>query len=363
MGIAFPGKGGVQVSDLRTKVKREARQKAEVILSKLGTSLKTNGWAVCDDFIPQGAVDACRGEVKVMETHYTPGQIWVGKQADAGAEVAVNDVRGDKVLWLDEEALSATSFIKDGRQRKCSFATLHQVVHSVDELLMRTLPTYVSDLRGLEEGGRSDAMLAIYPGAGSRFARHIDNSANDGRRLTCLCYLNKDWTPTLGGCLRLFVEGKPPVDVLPLGGRLAFFWSKVVAHEVRPAYAPRHSFTLWYYDALEKAEAMAAQRVAGMAGGAGEAVQKEAQQLLRDILAQDVITPSEEGCQALASRVRGMRRASLSIVASVVGLPSADDFVSIATHMRPGDLAGLRDEISRMGLGQHHAPTPTKATQ
>lgn len=55
---------------------------------------------------------------------------------------------------------------------------------------------------------------------------------------------------------------------------------------MRPACAPRHSFTLWYYDALEKAEAMAAQRVAGMAGGAGEAVQKEAQQLLRDILAQ-----------------------------------------------------------------------------
>ena len=30
-------------------------------------------------------------------------------------------------------------------------------------------------------------------------------------------------------------------------GRLAMFLSKSVAHEVMPAYAPRHSFTLWYY--------------------------------------------------------------------------------------------------------------------
>jgi len=223
---------------------------------------------------------------------------------------------------------------------------------------MRQLPMYASGTAGLEAGGRSDAMLAIYPGAGSRFARHIDNSANDGRRLTCLCYLNKNWTPAKGGCLRLFVEGQQPVDVLPLGGRLAFFWSKTVAHEVRPAHAPRHSFTLWYYDALEKAEAMAAQRVAGLAGAAGEKVQREAQQLLRDILAQDVITPCEEGCQALASRVRGMSPQAIAIVAAVVGAPSANDFASAAAHMTPGGLAALRDEISSMGLGQHHAPVP-----
>ncbi len=40
---------------------------------------------------------------------------------------------------------------------------------------------------------RSDVMLAIYPGGGARFAKHIDNTANDGRRLTLLCYLNPNW--------------------------------------------------------------------------------------------------------------------------------------------------------------------------
>ena len=55
------------------------------------------------------------------------GQIWVGKEADSGAQIAVKDVRGDSVLWLDEQALTATAFIKDGKKRPCSFQTLHHV--------------------------------------------------------------------------------------------------------------------------------------------------------------------------------------------------------------------------------------------
>lgn len=43
---------------------------------------------------------------------------------------------------------------------------------------------------------------AIYPGAGARFARHIDNTADDGRRLTMLCYLNPHWKKHHGGALR-----------------------------------------------------------------------------------------------------------------------------------------------------------------
>ena len=42
-------------------------------------------------------------------------------------------------------------------------------------------------------------MLAVYPGGGTRFQRHIDNTAADGRRLTVLCYLNPGWDSASGG--------------------------------------------------------------------------------------------------------------------------------------------------------------------
>ena len=75
-------------------------------------------------------------------------------------------------------------------------------------------------------------MFAVYPGEGSRFAKHIDNTTQDGRRLTVLLYLNPGWTEREGGAVRLFPPGSDAViDVLPEGGRLAMFWSATVPHE------------------------------------------------------------------------------------------------------------------------------------
>ena len=75
------------------------------------------------------------------------------------------------------------------------------LVGAVDKL-MDELKIKVGRLGGIYE--RSDAMLANYPGDGSRFARHIDNTTGDGRRLTVLIYLNPDWDRSAhGGALRL----------------------------------------------------------------------------------------------------------------------------------------------------------------
>lgn len=68
----------------------------------------------------------------------------------------------------------------------------------------------------------SDKILIFHLIGGSRFARHIDNTTSDGRRLTMLIYLNPDWSVSLGGALRLtpptgetytvFGDGKKLID-------------------------------------------------------------------------------------------------------------------------------------------------------
>lgn len=73
------------------------------------------------------AVHSVRQEMKVMEPHYSPGLIWVGKEAESGAQISVSSVRGDVVLWLDDPALNATAFVKDGVRRACSFIQAQQV--------------------------------------------------------------------------------------------------------------------------------------------------------------------------------------------------------------------------------------------
>ena len=123
------------------------------------------------------------------------------------------------------------------------------------------------------------SQLAIYPGEGARFARHIDNTTADGRRLTVLCYLNPAWTPEQGGELRLFTkadgaEGKEgemkAIDVAPLGGRVAMFYSADIPHEVRPSFGQRHSITMWYYDQDERRVAVEASRESGTSQAAAE---------------------------------------------------------------------------------------------
>ncbi|KAF5827289.1 hypothetical protein DUNSADRAFT_995, partial [Dunaliella salina] len=153
------------------KTAKDEKRRIAPILDAIADSLAKNHWAVCDDYVPIDQVIEVRKELKRLEEHYVEGEIWVGKEADAGATIARKDVRGDVVLWLDQEALEATAYLKDGERHSCSFKALKRVMDSIDDLVKGQLPSRAPSLANVRE--RSDAMMAIYPGGGSRFAKHI----------------------------------------------------------------------------------------------------------------------------------------------------------------------------------------------
>ena len=250
---------------------------ASEMADDLAASLSARGWATCD-FITSDAVAICREEIKHVAPHYTPGEIWLGKHA-SGAQISVKSVRGDRVFWMHPEQIELGGFV-----------ALAEMLAAIDRLVLDELGAKrrVARLENLAD--RTHAMLAEYPGRGSRFVRHVDNTGRDGRRLTVLCYLNPEWRGENGGALKVYPqetetegggrsalksgegeregereregegEGGPrwgAETIAPAGGTLAMFYSDRVPHEVLPALSERHSFTVWYYDRDEHRTAVA----------------------------------------------------------------------------------------------------------
>ncbi|XP_058796793.1 egl nine homolog 1 isoform X2 [Phymastichus coffea] len=155
-------------------------------------------------------------------------------------------IRGDQITWLD------------GKEKNCQ--NIGNLISKVDAIIMRANKMRNNGKMGeYTINGRTKAMVACYPGYGSHYVKHVDNPNRDGRCITAIYYLNRDWDiKQNGGLLRIFPEGwqDQVADIEPLFDRILFFWSdRRNPHEVQPAYKTRYAITLWYFDAEERNEA------------------------------------------------------------------------------------------------------------
>lgn len=157
------------------------------------------------------------------------------------------NIRGDQIAWVE------------GKEPGCE--NIGILLSRIDELIMHCankLGSYIIN-------GRTKAMVACYPGNGTGYVRHVDNPNRDGRCITCIYYLNRDWDVKLhGGLLQIYPEGRSVVaNIEPVFDRLLLFWSdRRNPHEVKPAYSTRYAITAWYFDAKERAEAKDKYRLA-----------------------------------------------------------------------------------------------------
>uniref|UniRef100_A0A8D1RJ68 hypoxia-inducible factor-proline dioxygenase n=5 Tax=Sus scrofa TaxID=9823 RepID=A0A8D1RJ68_PIG len=209
----------------------------KIALEYIVPCLHEVGFCYLDNFLGEVVGDCVLERVKQL--HCT-GALRDGQLAGPRAGVSKRHLRGDQITWIggNEEGCEAISFL---------LSLLDRLVLYCGSRLGKY---YVKE--------RSKAMVACYPGNGTGYVRHVDNPNGDGRCITCIYYLNKNWDAKLhGGILRIFPEGKSFIaDVEPIFDRLLFFWSdRRNPHEVQPSYATRYAMTVWYFDAEERAEA------------------------------------------------------------------------------------------------------------
>ncbi|KAL7379660.1 hypothetical protein ABVT39_003581 [Epinephelus coioides] len=206
-------------------------------LERIVPALLAQGFYYVDGVLGELAGGVVLEQVKDM---HRSGALQDGKLAGSARGVHQRRIRGDKIAWVS------------GAERGC------EAINFLLNLIDKLISVCASRLGCKKIRERSKAMVACYPGNGAGYVKHVDNPNHDGRCITCIYYLNKNWdAKEHGGILRIFPEGKPYVaDIKPLFDRLLLFWSdRRNPHEVQPSYATRYAITVWYFDSEERAEA------------------------------------------------------------------------------------------------------------
>lgn len=187
-------------------------------------ALDKHGWCVTDELVDGTDARLLRDECRLIWTKNRFRQAGVG----LGSSLRVRpEIRSDHVKWLEE-----------GRRTPAQW----RYVRTMEALRLALNERFYLGLFEFE------AHFAVYP-PGAFYARHFDQfKGARHRNVSAILYLNEDWDEADGGALRLYLgtgDDAQSVDVVPVLGRVAVFWSEQFEHEVLPAARERCSLTGW----------------------------------------------------------------------------------------------------------------------
>lgn len=185
--------------------------------------LADKSYAIIDNFLTTEEVDQILTLPHFNQHEQFFKKAGIGKNADLQINEAI---RGDYILWLDKNTAPPAAVVYLNR--------LNELIQYLNRSLFLSMKDY-------------EVHMTVYP-VGTYYKRHLDQfKKDDHRKLSVICYLNKNWKEDEGGQLRIYTESES-LDVLPVAGRLVCFRSDVLEHEVLPATRQRLSLTGWILD-------------------------------------------------------------------------------------------------------------------
>jgi SM-20-related protein len=193
------------------------------VFDAVADGLADHGYAMVDQFLSQQEVEAILQVGEFQSDSSAFKKAGIGNSKSLQIQEAI---RGDYIQWLDKNNSPTSVLVYLNR--------LDELVNFLNQALFLSLKDF-------------EVHMTVYP-AGSFYKRHLDQfKQDDHRKLSVICYLNKDWQEEHGGQLRMYLPDRS-FDVLPLSGRLVIFRSDQIEHEVLPATRPRLSITGWILD-------------------------------------------------------------------------------------------------------------------
>ena len=185
-------------------------------------AIADDGYAVARDFLSRNAITDLRSRAMALERAGALAAARVGRGTHAVERL---DIRGDHICWLDEGEIDPAE------------APLRAALEALRVAANRELQLGLLDFEG---------HYALYP-AGTRYAKHRDRFRDDDARvLSVVLYLNERWHAQHGGALRLHIDDRNSIDVVPEAGTLVAFLADRFLHEVMAATRARYSIAGWF---------------------------------------------------------------------------------------------------------------------
>lgn len=181
-----------------------------------------NNYGCCNDFLLASTLAGLRENMDALKA--------LGSMKIAGignGKMFQQDslVRSDKINWIGDKSSNPHERIYLKKMRR--------FIKYLNKSCYTSIKTIESHYASYEQG--------------NFYSRHLDQFKTEkGRKFSIILYLNEDWKEEDGGALALYPLDGILTDILPLEGRMVFFRSDEMEHEVKPSQTrERKSIAAW----------------------------------------------------------------------------------------------------------------------
>ncbi|WP_028887698.1 2OG-Fe(II) oxygenase [Tenacibaculum ovolyticum] len=176
----------------------------------------------CNDFLSPITMAALRENMVILNDS--------GKMIAAGIGNKLNfhkndSIRKDKVNWISEQSIN--------KHEKVYLNKIWRFIDYLNKTCFTSIRNFESHYSSYEKG--------------SFYRKHIDQFKSEkGREYSIVLYLNQNWKDEDDGQLSLYPLNREQINISPLEGRLVFFRSDEMEHEVHSSSTrERRSIAGW----------------------------------------------------------------------------------------------------------------------
>ena len=202
--------------------KDQAEKEEENQFEEMIQGLIDQKYGCSNEFVNTDTVTGLRENIKRADQSGVLQTAGIGNQKNF---IQNSLIRGDKIKWIEEKSIN-------------HFEQIY--LKKVGNFIAHLNKTCFTSIKSFESHYANFEKEAFYK-------RHVDQFKNEkGRQFSIVLFLNENWQTEDGGMLSLYPEGKEQKDIAPVGGRMVFFQSDEMEHEVHPSYTrERRSIAGW----------------------------------------------------------------------------------------------------------------------